>query len=503
MLRQIFVFALVVTFLPNLACKSTEGSQTSEAVGNEGDLSCSVAIVGAGVGGLYTAYRLAPQYGDKVCVFEREGRVGGRLYDIAKSPEDEQAGRIIGNGGRRIMDGQKILFDLAQELEITYDSPQTGADLIYARGHYASNKDDFVRLYPGLEYDPKEPDVESQLLKKLIQSPERKKIDKYLDIRSYVIAVVGRAGYDFLHDMNRFRADFEYPLSARSYMEYIEEEFDVCCQTHYPEGGMSAFPKRMAAKAQADGARIFLDEPVVSVDKEGRSYLLATSKRRVRAEQVVLALPAHALAKLGGAIASRIKAQQQFKDLIGVKVTVINQWFAEPWWNKVKTPDGRGIWRAYTTAHCINFVEIPPERYAVPQNVIRVVYNDQLECADMWSSLKDKPAELEAKLHEGLVHLFGDNKFTTPVAVPPATKTTYWEWPDAWYWLRRSSNFSHVDIFEWAAEPLPGEAVSLVGESYNPQRSGWSDAAYKSSIHALEKRFGMQIGGGEVYRSRY
>jgi len=40
-------------------------------------------------------------------------------------------------------------------------------------------------------------------------------------------------------------------------------------------------------------------------------------------------------------------------------------------------------------------------------------------------------------------------------------------------------------------EPLAGEEVSLVGEAYNVNRSGWSDAAFKSSIRVLTDRFGL------------
>ena len=55
-----------------------------------------------------------------------------------------------------------------------------------------------------------------------------------------------------------------------------------------------------------------------------------------------------------------------------------------------------------------------------------------------------------------------------------------------------------MDIAKWAIEPLKGEAVSLVGEGYNPQRSGWSDAAYKSSINTLNAKFGLSLPGATI-----
>jgi hypothetical protein len=81
------------------------------------------------------------------------------------------------------------------------------------------------------------------------------------------------------------------------------------------------------------------------------------------------------------------------------------------------------------------------------------------------------------------------------VTIPKAVKTEVKIWPAGWYWLKAGSPFSNMDIAKWAIAPLPGEAVTLVGESYNPQRSTWSDGAFKSSINALNSVFGMNLPG--------
>jgi phytoene dehydrogenase-like protein len=44
--------------------------------------------VGGGVGGLHTAFRLGPQL-NKVCLFEKEDRLGGRVYDVSRDPDGE------------------------------------------------------------------------------------------------------------------------------------------------------------------------------------------------------------------------------------------------------------------------------------------------------------------------------------------------------------------------------------------------------------------------------
>ena len=45
-------------------------------------LECEVAIVGGGAGGLHTAFRLAPDLGDGVCLFEKEAELLSGQIDV-------------------------------------------------------------------------------------------------------------------------------------------------------------------------------------------------------------------------------------------------------------------------------------------------------------------------------------------------------------------------------------------------------------------------------------
>ena len=63
---------LWLTFLVVLSCKTsgvaTQGSDIAAAGADLAMVSdCKVVIIGSGVSGLHTAYRLAPQYGSKIC----------------------------------------------------------------------------------------------------------------------------------------------------------------------------------------------------------------------------------------------------------------------------------------------------------------------------------------------------------------------------------------------------------------------------------------------------
>lgn len=479
------------------------GSGASGGQGGEGGeggganlqpLTCDVIIVGAGVGGLHTAFRLAPDLGEGVCVFEKEAFVGGRIKDIALdgSFNDPDKDRV-GVGARRVMPQQQILLDLAEELGLTLESPELGSDLVNARGRWALSKENILPAYPTITPDASG-DTETAFYEELLFGPSRDNVGDYDNFRAFVTDSLGTEEFAFLRDVSRFRADFDYPLDATSYMDYLTEEWDVYGTPSYPVGGMSTFPLGMAAAATAADARIFTNEPVARIDRDGSDYVVETKTYRASAPKIVIAVPPAAIEHIQGEVVEDLKAQPEYQDIIAVKVVTITQWWTDKWWDALTDGDDVPIWRGWTTEHCLNFIEIPLEPYAREQNVTRSVYNDGLDCTQFWEALWNQGGEdaVAAEVKRGLEHLFLDNGVSNaPNAIPDALQTHVEIWPAAWHWLVAGTQLTNAQVFDWSVEPLPGEEVSLTGEAYNLNRSGWSDAAYKSSIRVLEERFGV------------
>ena len=463
-----------------VACQNEPEKVAASAAVSRSALDCGVAIVGGGAAGLHTAYRLAADYGSRVCLFEKESYLGGRIHDLSRN----EGGPYIGTGARRIMEGQSVVFALADELGITYESVPWQDDLINARGFAAYNSDDLnAQAYPLVDNAT----GESALYDQLRHGPERAHADAYPDFRAYARAVIGAQAYQFLRDVSRFRADFEYPLDARGYLDYLDEEWDVCCTPSYPIGGMSEFIRRMEAASLAHGVQIFKSEPALQINRGSGGYVITTPSYTASAAQLVLAVDANNLKHIQGDVISGITAQPEFAQLIGVKVATITQWWPSRWWEGL---NGKQTHRAWTTESCINHIEIPVDAYGIAQNVTRSVYDDDLNCVMFWEEAqKQGEAHVNAEIKRGLQQLFPG------ATIPDALKTHVQIWPAAWYWLRAGSPYTNADIAQWAIEPLTGESVSLVGESYNPQRSGWSDAAYKSSIATLDAKFGFHLSG--------
>ena len=131
--------------------------------------------------------------------------------------------------------------------------------------------------------------------------------------------------------------------------------------------------------------------------------------------------------------------------------------------------------------------------YAEAQRVTRSVYDDDPATVAFWENTAQRSTEaVEAEIRRGLEYLYPGAE------IPDPERTLVQVWPAAWYWLRGGSRFRNADIARWAIEPLPGEQVALVGDSYFPQRATWSDAAFKSAINMLNARFGFDLSGQTI-----
>ncbi|MES2503897.1 MAG: FAD-dependent oxidoreductase [Myxococcota bacterium] len=457
-------------------------------------LECHVVVVGGGPGGLHTAYQLSrlPKSNpdSNVCLIEKEDHLGGRLLDAALDPKRPDL--LYGLGALRVMETQSYVRSLAAALGIELQLAPYRDDLISTRGFFSFSSDEINQLaFPALTksyINNTGHGTEDAFYDRLLNGPLRHQASLYPDLRSYVTAALGPQAYHFLPEVYRFRAEFDYPIDTRSYLDYMDEEMQTCCKPYYPVGGMSAFIRGMATVSRSNGAQIFLREPALTISKVNGSYEITTPHHQFLAQKLVLALDANSFRYLRGDIAERIKSKPQFQDIIGVKVATVSQKWPNAWWKNAGYP-GKDIHRAWTTDHCLHFIEMPINPYAAQQNVTRSVYDDDMRCVAFWEQTYRNLGikAVEAEVMKGLKYLF-------PKAdIPAPLNTVVKIWPAAWYYLKIGTKFSNKDVAIWALNPLQGEDVSLVGDSYFINRSGWSDAAYKSSIGTLNARFGFQI----------
>lgn len=80
------ILCVTLALVVNDAQRSSNLSATSAILplGSKQKLDCSIVIVGGGISGLWSLNELARNgYSDSVCLFERETRAGGRVFDVS------------------------------------------------------------------------------------------------------------------------------------------------------------------------------------------------------------------------------------------------------------------------------------------------------------------------------------------------------------------------------------------------------------------------------------
>ncbi len=460
---------------------------------------CEIGIVGGGPAGVYLSYRLAPRYGDGVCLFEKEATLGGRIRDeeLDASPRPVH----VGTGARRVNVTQDFVRALGRELGIEFQTPEPRAQLIQHQGRFGYSSEAFVDLYPGLI----KPDArfagdtrEDKIYAMLLADENASTAARYPSLRAYISTVAGPDAVPFLRASSRFHGDFDYDVSAPNYLSMLRHESALSSVNLYPVGGMSAFIRGMESAARARGARFFTAEPVLEIERDARGtdYVLRTPLHRAAVAKLVLAVPPAGLDHVGGAIPAALRAAPEYRALLPIKVVVINQTWDRRWWENVRNPAAQGdaakTWRAWSTDQCVTHVEIPQEPYLAAANVTRSVYTDDPKCVDYWRTLKDKEGidAVGREASRGLSTLFNHGLDNVHVEVPRPLRTTMRFWPGGWYYVRAGSAVSNKRISEWALHPLTDqENLSLIGEAYWPDRPGWSEGAYFSANALLDARF--------------
>lgn len=468
------------------------------AVDRDFRIFCPVAILGAGVGGAHSAYRLAPIHRNNLCVFERENHVGGRTFDVDSNrnpPPAYSTTPIAAMGAARFYEAQSVVKQLVDELNISYHRYDYQTALIKARGRfYTSYNTMCSSSYVDLNCtdDADGYNAQDQLWVKMMDEYNRSPLNLYrfADVEAFCRALFGDEATDYLKNSYRFRSDFQN-IDAYSYMEYFTQEWNLVAPIYYPIGGMSQVAKRMIYQAiNAHNIQSYLNEEVLRIDDSANSaytFSIETTNYQVYSNQIVAAIPPVGWVNIQGTIANEIKSNKHFQSILPIKVMIIEHYWSRRWWEE-SSLFGSNVDRAWTQQNCISFIEIfsqQPEKRE--QNLTKTVYDDGL-CVDMWSVLLERPSlnDLNDEILRGLRSIFID------VQIPAPTKTFTQIWPDAWHYQKSNSDVTNKQILKWALQPLSRlgkHQLSLVGEAFNIDRSGWIDGALKSSLFSLYSQF--------------
>lgn len=510
---------------------------------SDDNFDCDVAIVGGGISGVYTAWRLinaptgsvriddrslAEMRPLRVALFEGTGRIGGRLLS-AQSPCLPDVPCEL--GGMRITDDQLLVSKLVRKLRLTPIRLNAETSFAFLRGRHIAGKDlsnpdaipyeldgyERLALANGkdlMEYAvrtliPETSDFFGDELYRTLQSATLDDEPLYQwGFWALLAQKLSSEAISFSRTMTGFDA---FGQSANA-VDLIMKVISFKTTAYYLiNEGFERLPWTLQAEFAAKGGSIAFGQWLDSFEANGGGgvRLRFRSGLTVRAKAVVLAMPQFPLKKIfagwpmptvgGESILNSVESVQLFKAFL---------LYPTPWW---KTCAGRAYsdtpirqcwyWNSYqpcnagdTKALIMVYCDMSSARFWESWRFPGVATSGPCARAKgdalttNWAN-NAPPGLMVDELHRQLAIMHGQD----PAKIPQPIDAAYKDWNDepfggaVHFW---SQGFESWKITEAITHPIPGVPCYVCGEAYSTKQA-WVEGALKTAEHLLQTHFGL------------
>jgi lysine 2-monooxygenase len=475
------------------------------------------AIVGAGIGGLYTAWRLLgcgePPGG--IAVFEASTRVGGRLFSVTMPGTTGIAAEF---GGMRFLSSHALITSVAAKLGLKIREFAAGGpeNIFYARGKrwragdVANRQPVPYELRSDERYlDPFELSVKA--VQQVMPSMTHLEPDEWAETKaSLTLDGSELIDWGFGNLLSRFLSDealqylemgIGYSSVVRNWnaadavslvVEYINSPAEKTLAD-----GMQALPDALAAAVVGEGGAIHLRHRLVSLRTPAETgdhlheLVLVTpdGPRTVRARRVVLALPPRSIELIGDCAA--LKEPRIAALLATVMPRALGKIFLaheQPWWRSLGLTSGRAT--TDLPIRQIYYFGTEPDRPAGGAGCLAMGYFDRPQL-DYWAGLRrleqpgatgftmldpKGPVATEVRRQMSVVHGL-DQPMPAPLSVG------FMNWEDDPYggsWHTWNQGVKSWEVMKTIAAPVPGTALHIVGEAWSTNQ-GWVEGALETA----------------------
>jgi len=471
---------------------------TTPAAGDS-DAPLDVAIVGAGMSGLYGAWRLlgaAPAARrPRITVFEGSGRVGGRLLSVTPPG---LPGTWCELGGMRVMSRHVLVNALLGEMGLAGDAepmPVSEPDNIaFLRGLRLRQRDlaEADRIPYQLREDERAALAQGLLMKALVE------------IVPDCVKLAGRG-------IERLRleilADFG---SGVTYSRFRH--------------GFHQLPQKLAHAVQARGGTIEFHRCLASFDVEPapgggtQAVLRFRDGRVVRAKKLVLAMPRRSLELLdptGAVLGPQQRAARALIETVEpIPLFKIFLSYRQPWWEKAAgVSTGRSL-TDLPIRQCYYWGTEAKGPGSAGGATLLASYDDD-QSVSFWAGLRSTrglqriwppspkpgdgvgpdhwrdhkaPAAMLAEAHRQVEQMHGVRGMPKPFAA------VYRDWAEDPY--GGGVNFWRIHARSWEVipamtQPVPGLPVHVCGEAYSDEQ-GWVEGALRTTELMLSRHFGLR-----------
>jgi monoamine oxidase len=387
-------------------------------------------IIGGGISGLHTAYRLQDQY--KILILEKESCLGGRIFTV------DFHGHNIEAGAGRLNQTHKLFRNLINELDISV-FPIPGK-ITYVKDGEPAIKDVFRTLDPVLKESKK---MKIETLQQYTFIDYAKTILSNQEI-SFIKGGFGY--YEQLLKMNAYDAVklFDKGMHSKNNFFAVKD-------------GMSQVIEKLNREIK-DKCTVKCNTVVSNINYTGNKFTIKTNKKTYESKYCVCAIPKLAMEKIS---------------------------FFNPLRRRLNTIGVKRLCRMYAVfkKKDIWFADLPKTtvnnelRYIIPidkeKGIIMISYTDS-KFAKFWASLPETQVipTLQSKMKEAL---------GIDIPRPKYVKAFYWETGTA-YWKPK---YDSRELYHSIQQPYSNVPLYICGENFS-QNQGWVEGALESSFDVIK-----------------
>ncbi|WP_343670127.1 FAD-dependent oxidoreductase [Chitinophaga sp.] len=337
-----------------------------------------IAIVGGGVSGVYSAWKLKKQFpNQKIVVFEGSDHIGGRLLSV-KPPEIPYMTAEL--GGMRILENtQKLIVDLIDTLneelppeeKITlYDFPvDEPQNLAYLRGEYLRLVDFVTRpdkvpynmsflekgngpgtiivnaieqIVPGIT----NPDLTEEERREMTREASFDGVPLYQwGFWNLLYRVISSEAYQFSMDAGGYDSTL-VNWNASDAIPWYLSDFGISPKYKGFTNGFQQVPIALAELFEKDGGEVRLEQQLSGFEyTNGQFTLTFSNSQTIIAGKLILAMPRRALDLVTPGSPLLQQIQPLIKSVTPRPLFKLFTTYANPWWRIAgyTTPDGQFV----------------------------------------------------------------------------------------------------------------------------------------------------------------
>jgi monoamine oxidase len=416
-----------------------------------------IIIVGGGISGLYCCYNIL-KYNPKlkVCIIEKTGRWGGRIYTKYKD------GLSFESGAGRFHSSHKNLMNLINEFKLNNKLFPLSKNVSYfMKNNWIENDNQLMSLYQSSFKSL------SSMWKYIFS---HKPTNKPSTLQEYCINIgLSKSETECVKDTYGYLTEF-IDMNSNNALDMVKYDFEN--GTFYTlMGGLQQLIDIMVKKCEKMGATMLLNTQCIEMNKYRKSITLSNGNEFI-ANKIILTVPINSLNEIE--IIPQLKWNNNNKPipykLLRIYAKYSNGWF-------------KGMNKMITDTPISMIIPINPDK-----GLIMISYSDNIN-AEYWNNFTDID-KLNKALSKGLNKLFPN----IDIPEPDWISLEYWN-EGCHYWNKHTDD----DKIMKNIDKQFGNDIYLINEAY-AHINGWIESSLIIAEEHIDDILSRMNGGSIKYK---